>query len=315
MLQQKVKELFASQLEQWPMARRNFDDLNSVQVAEVRFDACRMPVTFNAGRIRSTAAKVDKKTIAERRCFLCGENRPAEQEGIEYGRYTILINPFPIFTNHLTIPDSSHTDQMMNAERMGEMLDLAHDLSDWAIFYNGPKCGASAPDHFHFQAGDRGVMPVEEEIKKADKVLYKSDKLTVKTIDNYVRQVVILEGKERDVLTAAVEQVMKAVGEVVVREPEPMVNIITVWDENEWRVAVFPRREHRPSQFFLEDEAAKIVFSPGAVDFGGILILPRKEDFDRLQVEKETIADMFGQLSFTDEQFAELTDKIAKFSL
>ena len=204
---------------------------------------------------------------------------------------------------------------MMNAERMGEMLDLAHDLSDWAIFYNGPKCGASAPDHFHFQAGDRGVMPVEEEIKNADKVLYKSDKLTVKTIDNYVRQVVILEGKERDVLTAAVEQVMKAVGEVVVREPEPMVNIITVWDENEWRVAVFPRREHRPSQFFLEDEAAKIVFSPGAVDFGGIMILPRKEDFDRLQVEKDTIADMFGQLSFTDEQFAELTDKIAKFSL
>ena len=77
----------------------------------------------------------------------------------------------------------------------------------------------------------------------------------------------------------------------------------------------FPRREHRPSQFFLEDEAAKIVFSPGAVDFGGIMILPRKEDFDRLQVEKDTIADMFGQLSFTDEQFAELTDKIAKFSL
>ncbi|MBR5135685.1 MAG: DUF4922 domain-containing protein, partial [Rikenellaceae bacterium] len=102
MLQQKVRELFASQLEQWPMARRNFDDLNSVQVAEVRFDACRMPITFNAGRIRSTAAKVDQKTIAERRCFLCGANRPAEQEGIEYGRYTILINPFPIFKNHLT---------------------------------------------------------------------------------------------------------------------------------------------------------------------------------------------------------------------
>ena len=315
MLQQKVRELFASQLEQWPMARRNFDDLNSVQVAEVRFDACRMPITFNAGRIRSTAAKVDQKTIAERRCFLCGANRPAEQEGIEYGRYTILINPFPIFKNHLTIPDSSHTDQMMNAERMGEMLDLARDLSDWAIFYNGPKCGASAPDHFHFQAGDRGVMPVEEETKKADKVLYKSENLTVKTIDNYVRKVVILEGKDREVLKAAVEQVMKCVGEVVVREPEPMVNIITVWDESEWRVAVFPRREHRPSQFFLEDEAEKIVFSPGAVDFGGIMILPRKEDFERLQVEKETIADMFGQLSFTDEQFVELTNKIAEFSL
>ena len=114
-------------------------------------------------------------------------------------------------------------------------------------------------------------------------------------------------------LKAAVEKVMKCVGEVVVREPEPMVNIITVWDENEWRVAVFPRREHRPSQFFLEDEAEKIVFSPGAVDFGGIMILPRKEDFDRLQVEKETIADMFGQLSFTDEQFVELTNKIAEF--
>lgn len=314
MLQQRVKELIASQLEQWPMARKNFDDLNLVQVAEVKFGGYRLPVTFNPGRIRSTAAKVDSKTIAERRCFLCGDNRPAEQEGIDFKHYTVLINPFPIFRHHLTIPDRSHTDQRMTAERAGDMLDLAAELTEWSIFYNGPKCGASAPDHFHFQAGDRDYMPVEAEMKAADKVLLKTDKLTIKTLDNYVRNIVILESACRRTMIDAIMKVMEAVGETVPREPEPMVNLIALRDGDMWRVALFPRREHRPRQFFAED-GQKIVFSPGAVDFGGVLILPRKEDFDRLAREPETIADMFGQLTFSDEQFDELKHKIENLAL
>lgn len=312
MLQERVKELFASQLEQWPTARRNFDDLDSVRIAEVRFSGCRMPVTFNAGRIRSTAAKVDKKTIAERRCFLCADNRPAEQEGIDFaGRYTILVNPFPIFRHHLTIPDRSHTDQAMTADRMGDMLDLARELPEWSIFYNGPKCGASAPDHFHFQAGDRGYMPVEAEAAAADVILSQDGRRTIKTIDDYIRRAVVIESADRGAAVETVIAVMKAAGEVVVREPEPMVNIIALWDEERWRIVVFPRREHRPSQFFAEGDG-QIVFSPGAVDFGGVLILPREQDFERLSHEPQTIADMFAQLTFTDEQFEELKRKIER---
>lgn len=312
MLQERVKELFASQLEQWPAARRNFDDLDSVRTAEVRFSGCRMSVTFNAGRIRSTAAKVDKKTIAERRCFLCADNRPPEQEGLDFaGRYTILINPFPIFRHHLTIPDNTHTDQAMTAERMGDMLDLARELPEWSIFYNGPKCGASAPDHFHFQAGDRDYMPVEAEAAAADRILVHNDRLTIKTIDDYVRRVVVIESADRETIIDAVIKVMKAVGEVVEREPEPMVNIIALRDADCWRVMVFPRREHRPAQFFAEGDA-QIVFSPGAVDFGGVLILPRECDFERLSHEPQTIADMFAQLTFTEEQFEELKRKIER---
>ena len=155
---------------------------------------------------------------------------------------------------------------------------------------------------------------VVAEMKAADKVLLKTDKLTIKTLDNYVRHIVILESACRQTLVDAIMKVMEAVGETVAREPEPMVNLIALRDGDMWRVALFPRREHRPRQFFAED-GQKIVFSPGAVDFGGVLILPRKEDFDRLAREPETIADMFGQLTFSDEQFDELKHKIENLAL
>jgi hypothetical protein len=152
---QKVRELFEDQFRDWALARDNYHQLDEVRVRRVSFPGYNISVQFNPGRITSSAAKVDAKSIEARPCFLCEKNRPAEQQGIpiEDG-YIILINPFPIFRRHLTIVSGSHTPQRI-AGNFGTMLALARSLPEYVIFYNGPQCGASAPDHLHFQAGNR----------------------------------------------------------------------------------------------------------------------------------------------------------------
>ena len=121
-----------------------------------------MKVQFNPGRYISTSAKVDEKSINDRKCFLCPANLPEEQKGILYEEeYLILGNPFPIFPEHFTIPNINHVPQQIK-NNFPLMLKLTKDLSKhYVVLYNGPKCGASAPDHFHFQAGTKNFMPIE----------------------------------------------------------------------------------------------------------------------------------------------------------
>lgn len=165
----KTKQLIRTQLQDWPLAKNNYDGLQKVITRDVLLPGgSTVQVQFNPERIRSSAAKVDAKSIQERACFLCAENRPPQQQGLAFDDdYTILINPFPIFPEHLTIPHNSHTDQLI-APYFGTMLSLAKELEGFTLFYNGPKCGASAPDHFHFQAGTKGFMPIEEDFRSGE---------------------------------------------------------------------------------------------------------------------------------------------------
>lgn len=164
-----ISEFFDRQLQVWDTARNNFEALKNVKVKEFNVDGATIKVQFNPGRIVSSAAKVDAKSLKERKCFLCAANRPAVQEGIAWGNdYTILINPFPIFPRHLTIPCNEHVDQLISG-RIADMMSLSRDLEGFTLFYNGPKCGASAPDHMHFQAGNRGFMPMEDQVASAER--------------------------------------------------------------------------------------------------------------------------------------------------
>ena len=166
----KVRQLLDAQLTNWEQARNNYNALANVEVKEVEINGFPVKIQFNPGRIQSSAAKVDAKSIQERKCFLCAANSPAVQEGIDYsgvaGEYEILINPFPIFPKHLTIPDKKHVNQTIGDNnlkgRFEDMLDLSKILDEYVLFYNGPKCGASAPDHIHFQAGNKGFLPLED---------------------------------------------------------------------------------------------------------------------------------------------------------
>ena len=157
----EIQNLLTEQLLHWDLAKSNYEALNCVKTKTLDVNGCAYKVQFNPARIVSSGASVDAKSIQQRKCFLCEENRPQEQKGIDFqNKYQILINPFPIFPKHFTIPDTTHTPQLIS-HRMGDMLDLAEYMSDYVIFYNGPKSGASATDHAHFQAGNKGFLPVE----------------------------------------------------------------------------------------------------------------------------------------------------------
>ncbi|HNZ62580.1 MAG TPA: DUF4922 domain-containing protein, partial [Paludibacteraceae bacterium] len=150
----KVKNLFKEQVSEWDLAKKNYEDLKNVQIKSFSFGDFEIVVQFNPARIVSSGAKVDEKTIKERKCFLCKENLPPQQKGVDAGEYSILVNPYPIFPEHFTIPRKEHIPQQIKPF-FSDMLELAKSMDEFVVFYNGPKCGASAPDHLHFQAGTK----------------------------------------------------------------------------------------------------------------------------------------------------------------
>ena len=260
-MKEEINQLFDEQLSNWELARENYKSLGQVKVKTlIAADGQEYKVQFNPARIVSSAAKVDARSIRERKCFLCAENRPPEQKGISFNdRYTILVNPYPIFPRHLTIPAIEHTPQRI-ASRFGDMLDLARQLDDFTIFYNGPKCGASAPDHFHFQAGNKGFLPIENDRNKHNAICIESGNKE-EIIERFQRIEDSLPLQAGDL--------------------EPMMNIL-VWYENaRWMVCIFPRKKHRPACYNAEGEA-NLLISPASVDLGGVFITPLEKDFRKI---------------------------------
>jgi len=307
----EIKQLLASQKEEWELAGKNFAGLEQVQVREFAYDGFTIKVQFNPGRIVSSAAKVDKKSIEERPCFLCEANRPKEQRGITIGDFCVLVNPFPIFPEHFTIPSFEHTPQLINGN-FESMLNLSEKMEGFTLFYNGPKCGASAPDHFHFQAGNRGFMPLDNEIevlkekygKKAEK---KHPELW--SVKDGLRNFLVLESDDKETLVSEFDVVYKTIEELVIAEEEPMMNILASFSKGKWRVLIFPRALHRPSQYFEEGEK-NILLSPASVDMGGVFITPLEKDF--IKIQKEDIESIFRQVLWADDKFDQLTELLQK---
>ena len=263
MIQTEVNQLFTEQLANWELARSNYLALDRVKVKTLSVDDREYKVQFNPARIISSAAKVDAQSIQERKCFLCAENRPPEQKGIPFnGRYTLLVNPYPIFPRHLTVPAMEHTPQVINSH-FGDMLDLAQQLDDYIISYNGPKCGASAPDHFHFQAGNKGFLPIEKNRKLYPAITFESGKKE-EALDCFRKIYDSLEQKPED--------------------SEPMMNLLAWYENDRWVVCVFTRKKHRPACYSAEGES-NLLISPAAVDLGGVLITPLEKDFLKITAE------------------------------
>lgn len=262
-LQKEINELFHRQLENWPLAKKNYEALKQVRTKTLEVHGCSYQVQFNPARMVSSAAKVDAKSISERKCFLCSANLPAEQEGIPFlEHYRILVNPFPIFPRHLTIPDVSHTPQCIEG-RLNDMLALAQALPEFVIFYNGPRCGASAPDHAHFQAGNKGFLPLEKDVEQ-----------WVKKERNFI----LIKGETQQEVVGKFESLF-AKG-----EPEPMMNLLAWFDESGWILCVFPRCKHRPTCYEAEG-SERLLISPASVDMGGVFITPREEDFEKITAQ------------------------------
>lgn len=310
-IQDNVQQLLKQQTREWDLAAKNYKGLEKVQKHHFHFkNGARIGVQFNPERIYSSAAKVDAKSIRERKCFLCMPHLPEQQKWVEFGdQYVILVNPFPIFPRHLTIPHREHIEQAIQG-RMHDMLELARELDDFVVFYNGPKCGASAPDHFHFQAGNKGFMPIEEEFEKLPRSLVlEHNQNQVWIPGNYLRNCVVLKGDDANQLCDWFDKLYTIMQDMTPDQQEPMLNILVSHQQDHWRVYIFPRKIHRPWQYFEEGEK-QILLSPASVDMGGVFITPRQEDYEKMN--SSDISDIFEQVSWDAKDFESLLERFVK---
>ena len=262
-LNENVHHLLDRQLAAWETARRSYDALAGVRVKELDVRGVPYKVQFNPARIVSSGAKVDARSIKERRCFLCAANRPAEQEGIPFlGHYELLVNPFPIFPRHLTVPETGHVPQLI-AHRFADMLELARELTDFTIFYNGPRCGASAPDHAHFQAGSRGFMPIEADWRmRTDETVVQTDRATLYSLADAPRTTLVIDTDDAREACRLFQAIYQALP-VPEGDEEPMMNVLALYESARWTVFVFPRAKHRPACYTAEGDA-RLLSSPAS---------------------------------------------------
>lgn len=306
-MNQTINNLFTEQLASWETARNNYAALSGVQVKELNVHGIPYKVQFNPARIVSSGAKVDAKSIRERKCFLCPAHLPAEQEGILFeGHYNLLVNPFPIFPRHLTIPELEHVPQRI-APRFADMLELARQLTEYTIFYNGPRCGASAPDHAHFQAGSRGFMPIETDWRKqvAGKVA-DYGQATLWYLDDAPRTTLVIEAADKNdamVLFGIIYRVL----DVPAGESEPMMNVLALYEGDRWIVFIFPRAKHRPACYTAEGDA-NLLSSPASVDLGGVFITPVEKDFRKITAED--VAQILSEVCLSADDFDRLRQEI-----
>lgn len=306
-LEQKIASLLVDQKQNWQVAYRNYTSLVHMQTRYFRENGRTTILQFNPGRIRSSAAKIDKASLQARPCFFC--SRPNEQKSVIYSdSFEILLNPYPIFEDHLTVPLRRHEKQQIKPY-YGDMLDMASGLTHYALFYNGPKCGASAPDHMHFQAARKKGFPVIQYWNTIPKQLIRErrhTKLYMSTAHFPVIIMLVSENKEE--VTNLFDFICNRLP-IKTDDYEPMINVLT-WKEDEtWITCIFPRRELRPSCYYAEGDA-NILISPATVEMAGLFVVPLEKDFKK--VTYADLVNVWEEVSITEKEKKELIRKIQK---
>lgn len=306
----QAEELLAKQLATWPLAEKNYRALRQVRTRRFDLDDFEIKVQFNPARIASSGARTDALSLSQRPCFLCPDQLPVEQERLPFGfRYLVLCNPYPIFPEHFTIPSREHAPQQI-ASRFGDWLDLTQRLEGLTLFYNGPACGASAPDHAHFQAVTPSVMPIDYEIgpwmEKHGRTIIRKEEGYLAYYTHYLRNGFVIEARSRETVSEWFRLVYEAM-EIHPGETEPRMNLFGRFLEGAWRLIVIPRRQHRPWQFQAA-EPERILSSPGAADMGGLFITAREEDFEKISAD--VLRNIYEQVCLSDEEVAEIAGHI-----
>jgi hypothetical protein len=305
-----VRALIAQQLEYWPALKKAHADLKQSLYRTLQLRDLAVTLQCNPGRMISAGAPVDKESVRKRPCFLCLRNLPADQRALLYGdEWLILNNPAPLFPDHLVISHIEHRLQRIEPA-LPAMIALTRELDfTFTAFYNGPACGASAPDHLHFQMAPAGAIPMVEQIKKltedenSNPMLKKTEESTKGTcFFGYpdFRAVFICKTHSPDFLQEQFSRVLCSLPVAAAGEEEAMVNVIIAGHNGTYYGILFPRKAHRPACYF-KDGPEKMVVSPGAVDVGGLLILPRREDFERM--DRETILSIFAEVCQESDVF------------
>ena len=312
LLIEQIENLFTRQLSDWQLVRDNYAALDGLLTREViipikeSLHNSHIMLQYNPERLRSSSANIDNASLKARPCFLCNENQPREQETVVWdNRYKIQINPYPIFSRHLTISALEHKPQRI-AGRIADMIHLAKDLPGYVVFYNGPKSGASAPDHAHFQAGLYEELPICYELFCATTSLIDANGNgefgTVTCLGRpvfYIESLDIEHGEQwfNDLIDAL--PVKKG-------QEEPMINILCWHDGGSWSIAVFPRRKHRPACYGTGED--QFVISPASLDMGGLWAVAREEDFNKLTLHDVRLILM--DVCLAPEDFKDITEKL-----
>jgi len=300
--------LLERQKKTWPDLAGGYKALGDARLREIRGDGWAVKIQFNPRRIVSSGANLYPESLRRRPCFLCPENLPPEQQAIRYrDDYLILCNPAPIFPAHWTIAHVRHFPQSLS-DHLGIFLRLAADFGPrMTLFYNGPRCGASAPDHLHFQAAPAGLMPVEKEIldPRTRTGVRRRAGVKISGTAGLGRGILVIEGKEEGNVAAAAGEAIGALGRSTSSDGEPLLNILCARTGEGWRLILFPRLKLRPAAYFLEGEE-RLLISPGAVDMGGIIITPREEDF--LALTPDLVRGIFREVAFDDAAVDALLD-------
>jgi Domain of unknown function (DUF4922) len=290
----EIEVLFQNQVHTWPRLARGIEGLAHAQTRAVQIDWFEVFIRHIPHRVGSTTAAVDPQSISKRPCFLCPGNLDPEERGIPFNAdYTIYCNPFPIVDRHLTIAHRNHVSQRI-AGQLGNMLDLAAALPGYFVIYNGPECGASAPDHMHFQAGHRNLFPIEKDTSGISDI----------AVRNYARKVLVFRGSDRSDLVEKVNRAIELLREVTGKGPEPLVNLAAFHRTTEWTVYLFPRGKHRPNVY----HTGELTVSPASIDLCGIFVVPLEKDFVR--ISGDDIAAIFQEVTLEDTMFDEVTKRL-----
>ncbi|MBP6940816.1 MAG: DUF4922 domain-containing protein [Syntrophorhabdaceae bacterium] len=311
-LQRLCDDLVAEQQNSWLELGEAYGSLKGVRVRDLGCDGFAVRLQHNPGRTINTLASVDRQDINARKCFLCAENLPQEQKGILYrGEYLILCNPRPVFHSHLTVTHLQHGPQNI-ADSIDSFLRLAADLGPgWTVLYNGPKCGASAPDHLHFQAVPSGRMPIEKEIidEKRLAMIAEVDGIPLARMRGMGREIIVLAGDNPSALGNALKKLLNSLQRAFCINEEPMMNIAAFYEDATWRLLIFPRQKHRPDVFFREDDE-RVVVSPAVIEMGGVIVAPMEKDFERL--DAHLVEGIFREVSL---DAATVDEAVAKMLL
>ena len=324
MKQDRIHKFVSDQLSRWPLACGNFRALKNVKIRTMNIGGLEVKLQFNPARMISSAAKLSKADIAARKCFLCRENRPPEQmmmrfEGRKGKKYHILVNPYPIFPDHLVVAINKHLDQAI-AHRYVDMLDLARKYTGTTFFYNGPHSGASAPDHHHFQGAPQGLIPIENDVDACLSALKDSSQSSVLHMiaglpdaelyhyDRFTSGVFVVRS---DSVKSAAKLFYRLLdcADIPEGDYEPRFNLFSYYKGGEFRSIVIFRSRHRSHHYFSEGPD-HLTMSPGCADMGGVFIVPVEKEFET--ITQELLSEMVGEVSITQQEQNRIIDRIVR---
>jgi hypothetical protein len=287
--------------ERWPRLAEAIAGLGAVRTREIRVADRTLRIQWNPGRATSSTAKVDTASVAARPCFLCPQNLPPEEVGLAFGpEWAVLPNPAPILPLHLVVAYLDHDPQqvLLSLSAMLGMAEAAEGVG--TVVYNGPRCGASAPDHIHFQVVESRLLPEEHYVREQldqdllpGKLVHQRPGLRVWEAERAGRVILGLVGR-RDPVERALMQAIEALGAQSTDPGEPMLNLLVTAREDELIALLFPRGAHRPAVYFADDPDKRIV-SPGVIDMAGLIVTVREQDFEKL--DGESVAQILDEVT------------------